>query len=172
MDLKREILKEHGRKQAHKIADYCAASPSRFKSLIDTYLAGPYRITQRASWPLSICAEKHPALIKPHLKKLLDFMTKPGVHDAVKRNTMRLLQFVDVPKRNQAQVIYLCFDFLQQPKEAIAVRVFAMTSLSRVIADKPELQKELRIILEDYLPYGTAAFRSRASKLIKKLPAA
>lgn len=171
MDLKREILKEHGRKQAHKIAEYCATSSSRFKSLVDTYLAGPYRITQRASWPLSICAEEHPELIKPHLKKLLDFMTKPGVHDAVKRNTMRLLQFVDVPKRNQAQVIDLCFDFLQQPKEAVAVRVFAMTALSRVIIDKPELQKELRIILEDHLPYGTAAFRSRASKLIKKLPA-
>jgi len=171
MDLKRAILKEHGRKQAHKIADYCSQSSSRFKSLVDIYLAGPYRVTQRASWPLSICAEERPELIAPHLKKLLDFTTKPGVHDAVKRNTMRLLQFIDVPKRNHAQVIDLYFSFLQQPKEAVAIRVFAMTSLSRVITDKPDLQKELRIILEDQLPYGTAAFRSRASKLIKKLPA-
>jgi hypothetical protein len=170
MDLMREILKEHGRKQAIKIAAYAAGSPSRFKSLVDIYLTGPYRVTQRSSWPLSLCAEEHPELVRPHLKKLLDFIRKPGVHDAVKRNTMRLLQFVDIPKKNHGQLIDLCFEVLQQPKEAVAIRVFSMTVLSRLIVDQPDLQKELRIILEDHLPYSTAAFRSRASKLIRKLP--
>jgi hypothetical protein len=171
MDLTREIRREHGRKQATKIAAYAGTHPSRFKSLVDIYLAGPYRITQRASWPLTLCAEAHPELIRPHLRKLLDFLRQPRIHDAVKRNTMRLLQFVDIPKRNRVQVIDLCFDLLQQPKEAVAIRVFAMTALSRVIVDEPDLQKELLIILEDQFPYGTAAFRSRASKLIKKLSA-
>jgi hypothetical protein len=170
MDLRREILKEHGRKRADKIANYAAGSPARFKSLVDIFLAGPYRITQRASWPLTICAENNPALVRPHLKRLLNFLAKPGIHDAVKRNTMRLLQLVDLPKRNHGQVIDLCFALLQRPQEAVAIRVFAMTVLSRVIVDEPDLQKELRIILEDQLPYETAAFRSRATKLIKLLP--
>ncbi|RAV98023.1 hypothetical protein [Pseudochryseolinea flava] len=170
MNLTREILKEHGSKQAHKIARYASSSPLTFKLLIDTYLTGPYRVTQRASWPISIVGEAHPKLIRPHLKKLLDFMVRDDVHDAVKRNTMRVLQFVEIPKRNHAQVIDICFELLQSKREAVAIKCFAMTVLSRVIDDKPELQRELKIILEDQLPYSTAAFKSRATKLIKRLP--
>lgn len=167
MDLRKEVLKEHSKAQAHKIADYVGSSAVRFQALIEVYLAGPYRVTQRAAWPLSLCVEQHPALIGPHLKKMLDHLKKPGIHDAVKRNTMRLLQFVTVPKRNQDQVVNLCFDYLLRKQEPVAVKAFSMTVLSRIIHDKPELQKELRVILEDQLPFATAAFRSRALKILK-----
>ena len=52
MDLKKAILKEHSRAQAAKIADYVGNNEARFKELVHVYLAGPYRITQRAAWPL------------------------------------------------------------------------------------------------------------------------
>ena len=81
MDLQKEILKEHSKAQAHKLAGYVGNNPSRFKFLVEVYLAGPYRVTQRAAWPLSICAERHPDLIIPHLKKLLNFLSKPCIHD-------------------------------------------------------------------------------------------
>lgn len=167
MDLRKEVLKEHSRVQAHKIADYVGSNAQRFEALIEVYLAGPYRVTQRAAWPLSLCVEQHSALIGPHLKKVLDYLKKPGIHDAVKRNTMRLLQLITIPKRNQDQVVNLCFDYLLRKQEPVAVKAFSMTVLSKIIHDKPELQQELKIILEDQLPFATPAFRSRAMKILK-----
>ncbi|MEO7988362.1 MAG: hypothetical protein ABI663_02410 [Chryseolinea sp.] len=171
MDLQKEVLKEHSKAQAHKLAGYVGYNVSRFKSLVEVYLAGPYRVTQRAAWPLSICAERHPDLILPHLKKLLDFLSKPGIHDSVKRNTLRLLQFIDIPKRNYGQVAELCFEYLQSKKEPVAVKVFSMTVISRIIKDEPDLRNELKVIIEDLMPYSSPAFVSRGRKVLKEINA-
>jgi hypothetical protein len=102
---------------------------ARFKELVEVYLAGPYRLTQRAAWPLSSCTERHPELIYPHLKKILQYVATPGVHDAVKRNTVRLLQYIDIPIKYHGQVANMCFGFLQQKDIPVAVKVFSMTVL-------------------------------------------
>jgi hypothetical protein len=43
-----------------------------------------------------------------------------------------------------------------------------MTVLYRLIEKEPDLKKELRIILEDELPYASPAFVSRARKILQK----
>jgi len=169
MDIRKAVLKEHSRTQMLKVIHYVGSSPLRFKELIHIYFEGPYRVTQRAAWPLSYCIERHPDLIKPHLKKALAFLEKPGIHDAVKRNTMRFLQFVDLPKKYHGHVARLCFDFLQSKKEAVAIKVFSMTVLSRIIKDEPDLKKELKIILEDQQPYASPGFLSRSKKVLREL---
>jgi hypothetical protein len=169
MDLRRALEREHSKAQCLKIVDYVDGSRTRFKVLVDLYLAGPYRITQRAAWPLSICVERHPTLVLPHLQRLLDFCTNPQSHDSVRRNTMRLLQFAEIPRRLHGPVLDLSFSFLQNRRQPIAVRVFAMTVIDRLISDKPDLQRELAIILEDEMMFATAAFRSRGSKILRRL---
>ena len=155
--------------QTCELVDYVNGKPNRFKELVDIYLKGPYRITQRAAWPLSIAVEKWPYLIDPHLKNILKFLRKKEVHDAVKRNTMRLLQFIELPKRFRGEVADLCFMYLQDPKVAVAIRVCSMTVLQKVIQDQPDLKTELKMILEDQLPYGSAAFKNRAMKVLRSL---
>jgi hypothetical protein len=143
-------------------------STSRFKALVEVFLNGSYRLTQHAARPLSVCVERHPDLVIPHLNRILSFAAKPGVHDSVKRNTMRLLQFAEVPGRFHGKVLDLAFELFQNRKEAIAIRVFAMTVIDNLVHDKPELQRELAVLLEDEMPYASAAFRSRASKILRK----
>ncbi len=169
MDLIKEILDEHSKAQAHKLADYVGNNPTRFKSLLDVFLGGSYRVTQRAGWPISICVERDPNLILPHLKKLLDFLAKPNNHHSVKRNSIRLLQFINIPKRNYGQVADLCFGYLQSKKEPIAVRAFSMTVLFNIVKDEPELRNELKIIIEDQMPFSSAGFISRGKKVLKDI---
>ena len=169
MDLKKMLEKNHSKTQSNAIAYYIGNNANRFKALLKVYLDGPYRITQRAAWPLSICVERWPYLIDPHLKKILDYLDKPGIHDAVRRNTMRLLQFIDIPKRYHGRVANLCFAYLQDRKTAVAIRVFSMTVLSHIIKDQPDIKKEFVMILEDELPYGSAAFLSRAKRVLKEI---
>lgn len=169
MDLREALLKEHSKTQTARIVKYIGKNPERFASLVKIYLVGPYRITQRAAWSLGNCIEQHPHLITPHWKILIDFAKKPGVHDAVKRNTVRLLQFIDVPARHEGKVADLCFQFLSDTSETIAVRCFSMTVLSNIAMKKPELKNELRILIEDQFPYATPGFLSRAKKVLKQL---
>jgi hypothetical protein len=169
MDFRDRLQKEHSKNQTIKIADYVGFNKARFKELIDIYLAGPYRITQRAAWPISLCVERHPELILPHLGLILKFAARPGVHDAVKRNTVRLLQFIEIPRRYWGPVAELCFGYLKDRKQAIAIRVFSMTVLSGLVSREPDLRQELKLLIEDELPYGSPAFRSRASRTLREI---
>jgi hypothetical protein len=169
MDIRREILKSHSRVQRDKIVDYVGNNPTRFKVLVEVFLSGPYRVTQRSAWPISYCTELHPQLVKPHLKTLLDCLKTPGIHQAVKRNILRLLQFIDIPKRSHGQIADICFQYLSNRKEPIAVRCFAMTVLGNIARYNPDLKQELLIIVEDNLPYATPGFAARARRLLREL---
>lgn len=168
MNLQNELLKEHSKSQTLKIVNYIGADPERFKQLIDTFLAGPYRVTQRASWALSNCVEKNQAVIIPHLKVILKALENSDAHDAVKRNIVRLLQFIDIPKKYYGTVVEKCFD-LMDPSQPIAVRVFSMTVLGKIAHHLPDLKKEIQLVIEDQLPYASAGFISRAKKVLKDL---
>ena len=171
MNIKQTLTRAHSRPTTLKIVKYIGDDPARFNQLVETFLSGPYPITQRAAWPLSVCVEKTPALIKPHLGKILRYVTKPGVHDAVKRNTLRLLQFIKIPARQQGKVAGICFKFLQDRSEPIAVRVFAMTVLGQLAIEEPDLRNELKSIIEEELPYARPAFTSGSKKVLRWLQA-
>lgn len=169
MNFREALLREHSRKQAQKIAAYIGDDAARLKAFIEVYLAGPYRITQRAAWALSMVAEQHPHRIKPHLPKLLRFLRQPQLHDAVRRNTFRLLQYTDIPKRLRGEVADLCFSSLLDKSTAVAIKAFAITVLTPIVQDEPDLQREFRVILEDQLPYAKPAFVVRARRALRTL---
>jgi hypothetical protein len=169
MDIRAEILRKHSSKQARKVADYVGNRPGRFKSLLEVFIEGPFGVSQRASWPLNLCVERHTNLINPHFNKILKMAQKPGVHDAVKRNVLRMLQFATIPKRHQGKVADVAFKFLSDNSQPVAIRVFAMTVLANIAMEEPGLKDELKIVIEDGLPYGSAAYVSRAKKTLKQL---
>ncbi len=169
MNLVKEILKEHSKKQKDKIVSYIGHDPKRFAELVHVFLEGPYRVTQRAAWPVSYCIEQYPDLLKPHFRKILYQLGEKNIHDSVKRNTLRMLQFVRVPKAHQGITTDLCLAFLADAKEPVAIRVFAMTVLANIAKEIPELKNELIPLIEDQIPYANAGFISRGGKVLKQL---
>jgi hypothetical protein len=96
-------------------------------------------------------------------------MQEPGVHYAVKRNVVRILQFIEIPHTLIGEVTKICFDYLASPNEPIAVRVFSMTVLANVAQKEPDLKNELRLVIEQQLVYGSMGFCSRAKKVMKMI---
>jgi len=169
MDLQQLLQDEHSKKQTDRIVNYIGNDKDRFAQLIKIFFQGEYRITQRAAWPLSYCVRRHPELITPWFKPLLDNLARKDIHVAVIRNTVRLLQDVSIPKRHQGRVMNICFDFVQSPETPIAVKAFALTILSHLSADYPEIAGELKLLIDDQWEQATPAFRSRAKKILKQL---
>ena len=163
------LQEEHSKKQTDRIVRYIGNDKTRFAALIELFFKGEYRITQRAAWPLSYCVRENPGLIQPYFKRLLDNLNRKDIPAAVIRNTVRLLQDVEIPRRFHGQVMSACFEFIQQPETPIAVKAFSLTILGRLAAAYPDIRSELRLIIEEQWEHATPAFRSRASKLLKAL---
>ncbi len=166
MNIREALRDEHSIRQTNLIVEYIGTDPSRFQELIDVFIAGEYRLTQRAAWPLGICSQFHPELVDPHLAKLVDQLDRDDVHDAVKRNVTRLLQYVEIPPKPSGRILDVCFRLVDDPQEPVAVRVFAMTVAERIAHDEPELLKELGLIVDKHADTTTIAFRKRAEILL------
>jgi hypothetical protein len=169
MELDLEILKEHSKQQTLKIARWIGNDDKRFAELMALFLNGDYKIVQRSSWIVSLCIENHPELSTPWISKMVRRAGEQNIHGAVKRNVVRALQFVDIPRSLQGRVANLCFDFLHDVKELPAVKAFSMTVLANIAAHEPDLKQEIKLVIEQMLPYGSAGIVSRGRKILKQL---
>jgi hypothetical protein len=169
MNLRETILAEHSKANCERIVKWVGSNQQRFDELFYLFLNDEYRVVQRAGWPVSNIIIKHPALIQKHFAKLLKNVKKPGLHDAVKRNTVRLLQDITIPVKFHGDVMNLCFDYITDPVEKVAVKAFSLTILDNLSKQYPEIKQELKTIIEDRWDYETAAFKSRAKKILRKL---
>ena len=169
MKLREEILKEHSKAQCTKIVNWVGINQQRFDELFTLFLQDEYRVTQRASWPLSYCVSANPVFINKQWKSLINNLKKPDLHNAIKRNTIRLLQDIEIPEKYQGEIMNICFTYLESPTEALAVKAFSMTVLANLAKLYPEIKTELRLLIEDQYPNQTAGFKSRAKKVLKQL---
>ena len=165
MNLREEILKEHSKKQCTNIVHWVGDDQQRFDELFRLFIKDNYRVVQRAAWPLSYCVKANPHFIKSNFGKLILNLQQLKLHNAIKRNTIRLLQWVDIPKKFQGAVMELCFMYLQSPEEPVAVKIFSMSVLKTLSEKYPEIVPELQMVIREQLPRQTAGFRSRANKI-------
>lgn len=168
MNIREELLKAHSREQADRICDYIGTDEKRFAELMEIMLGSEYRTIQRAAWPLSVCADKHPELFTPHLNKLLDLLLRDDLHNAVRRNITRLLQYVEIPKRLQGKAYSICLDLIADPKEFVAVKANAITVATQIARNEPTLMDELRMVSRPLLKDTPPSLKARLRPLFGK----
>ena len=168
MDLKEALLKEHSLVQATKISSWALESKSNLKQLMQAFFGKEKISVQRASWAASKAYDVKPEWFDVYLPQLITCLEKP-IHGSVRRNSLRMMQTMQIPEEYQSKLIDTLFGLLSDPKEESAVKAFAMTVAYNLVKQYPELGQELKIIIEDQLPYATPSFKSRAKRIINKL---
>ncbi|MEO7924672.1 MAG: hypothetical protein ABIR30_13405 [Chitinophagaceae bacterium] len=166
--LRERILSEHSKKNCARIVKWIGSNPSRFDELVKLFLRDEYRVVQRAAWPLSEVVKEHLALVRKHLGNILKNINKKDLHDAVKRNTVRLLEDIEIPAKFHGLVMNFCFDYISSPTEKPAVKASALTILQNLSKQYPDIRQELKAIIQDRWDHETAAFRSRAKTILKQ----
>ncbi len=139
------------------------------KQLMELFLHGEYRVTQRSAWIISYCADQHPELITPWLPAMMKKTQEPGIHDAVPRNVMRILQNIDIPRSILGTVMAQCFEYIASPNYPVAVQANAMTVLSNIAMQEPEIINELRATIDQEYMQKSPALRSRIKKVMKQI---
>ncbi len=166
-NLREQILKEHSKAQCAVIVNWVGTSQQRFDELFKLFLTDEYRVVQRAAWPVSDCVIAHPDFINQHWAALIKKLLQHNLHNGVKRNAIRLLQNITIPKKHQGQIMDICFTYVESPTEAVAVKAFSLTVLGNLAKQYPEIIPEIKLLIEEQIGGQTAAFKSRAKMFLK-----
>ena len=167
--MRETILQEHSKKQCLKIVAWVGDDKNRFAELINLMLQDEYRVAQRAAYPVSYCVRKHPQLIKPWFGKMIKKMGDTKAHDAVRRNSLRILEEVDIPEKYCGQLFEISNQYLHNLKEPIAVRAFSISVMCNIAKKFQELKNEVLLNCESMLHCGIPALEARGRNTIKEL---
>jgi hypothetical protein len=169
MNLKQFLPERYSKEDFKEIIDWINGSHEHFAELMEIFFDGNTRKNQYAASVMIHCIDEWDYLLNPYLEKLILNLQNDGLHDAIKRNSVRVLQDVEIPEKLHGSMVDICFKYLQNPSEAIAIKVFSMTIIHNLTKDYPELIEELKFILEEQMPFQSAGFRSRAGKILRSL---
>lgn len=162
------LLLERSKPHILKIANWAAVEQARMDALVELFLENDPKLSMRISWSLWYAGEKSPDMLGKWLVKMVGELRK-SPSESVKRNIVRLFEDIEITEEILDELADCCFQFVTNPKEAIAVRAFSMTVLGKICQKVPELKPELRLILEDIPPDAAPALRVRARDVMKKL---
>jgi len=170
MDIKKLLLAGYSRENADLLVSFIKDDKDKFSVLMKMVFGEDKILSQRASWVMTGSIEKYPQLANPYLDMLIDFMEHPitGFHISVFRHIVRSFQYIEIPEDYHGRMIDIAFCFVMDRKEAIAIRAYAITILENFVRLYPELKDELIQVLKLEMDYTTAAFKSRARKIIAK----
>ncbi|TDE16597.1 hypothetical protein [Dyadobacter psychrotolerans] len=171
MNIREELLRDqiHFKEQALRISEFAVSTESNFKELINCFLSDEVRLAQRAAWSVSWAARKKPEMIQPYVHSLVNQLGRKDVHDAVIRNSLRILEDIDIPEEFHGKVMSTCFDYIQTRETPVAVKAFSLHILYIFSKIYPEIRNELKLIIQENIEYETAAFKSRGKKILAKI---
>jgi len=166
----RQILCDSSRKVAEIAASCVLDEPIRTEQLTTLILADKYPFSERASRVLGICSEQFPELFEKQQKRIIPALQKMK-SESVIRNLLKIVADcpVTLSKKNKGILLGLCFDWLSDISKPVSMRVHSMQFLYNISVHEKGIRDELISILEAGYADGSAGFRSRADKILKKL---
>lgn len=170
MDIIKRLEEEHSKTLTTAIVEYVGDDVKRFAIVLEAFLHGNTRLSQRAAWPLGFIGMAHPHLIQPHIGKLFLKLEEKENHPAIPRNIFRIFQAIDIPEKHQGKILDLCFKIIPSELQPLGVRAFAITSAANISKKYPELKNELLLLLgEMSLLRQAPAIRARIKFAVKDL---
>lgn len=168
-EIERQLFARYSKAAYLRLCGRIGNDPQNFSTLLSLLGSDNPATVLRASWLMSMCTDRHPDLILPHLPALLRLAARKGANDSLRRNIVRALQFIEIPKKLRGRAAELCFMLLQDVQTRVAVKAFSMTVLANIAASEPDLKNEIALVIEQMLPYGSAGIRSRGAKVLKQM---
>ncbi len=164
----REILeKGHSKALRNELITYVGNSAKKMKALMHFFFHDNLQYCQRSSWSVGVIGVENHKLVAPYLEQMVKTLDNPK-HDAVARNILRIFEDIDLPEDLEGHLCDKCFDYVENPKHAIALRAFGLTVLQKIARSYPELQSELVALVKEIMPMGSAAIKVRCRRVLKE----
>ncbi|TAJ09420.1 hypothetical protein DMA11_19950 [Marinilabiliaceae bacterium JC017] len=127
-----------------------------------------HKIAWRSAYLVDQIHDLAPEMVTPYLPRIAEAL--PALtNQSVKRHFARILVQHDLSELADGRLLDACFTWLTQQDTPIAVKAHCMQILFNLTKIYPELIPELKIVLEELIPYGSKGEQNRARKILKQL---
>lgn len=127
-------------------------------------------IHYRAAWVLGYLSPLGNEAFSEYLDFLLLSLEKQNNHPTITRSITRLFQELNLPEKHHARLINISFDILTSEKQELAQRANSMTILYNYSKKYPDIQVELKLVIQEILEYKKeASIQSRGKKVLQQL---
>lgn len=151
-----------------EIGEIIGPDPEKYNLLSDLAFSREMPVCWRATWLMDYLAELHPWLATSHIEKI--WAEIPKQHpDGVTRSALRLLARYEIPDDHQGIAADLCLSWLEQESVPVAIKAYSMEMLLKIATVYPEFTNEFITVIEDQVPYNSAAFKARAQHIIRAM---
>lgn len=169
MNIRLELETDLTKDQIQSITYYACSSVARFKKLMECFFDSNHRIVLRASWIVLESIEYKMQMLVPFIPDLIASIVFPQNAEHIIRNSLRILEMIQIPIKYHAQIMNACFDYISSPQTPIAIKAYSLTILYQLSIKYPEIQGELKFIIEENWDKETPAFKSRGKKILVQI---
>lgn len=169
MNIAKALMESHDKKHALSIAHYAISSNKAFDQLMDCFFSNEYRLAQRAAWSVAWATKFQPSMVHPYLSKIVDQLSRTDVHDAVIRNSVRIIENMEIPLELHGALMNTCFQLVEQPTTKPAIKAFSLSILYQLSQKHSDIQSELVCLIQTLWDMESPAFQSRGRKILKAL---
>ena len=145
-------------------------SQDKYSEMMAVAMLDKYPVSMRAARILTLCTSKNPTLIRPHIKTIIQSLESTKV-EGVRRGFFKILSEVPdlINEECLGLLADLAFDWMGDPKQAIAIRVYAIDLLLHVVKKYPDLRYEFVGNLETIMEDGSSGLKSKCKHTLRKL---
>ena len=161
-------MAEHSRLQADFIADIVLQKPELIDELIQIVFRNKEPLSRRASWPLRIISDRNAMVLQPYLPFMIDSILQLE-NVSILRAILAILVNSDIPESHQGEMLQFTSEILINSNSPVALLIYSSDIFYKLSLNEPELLNELRLMLEQLLPFGSAGVKSKCRKILKKI---
>jgi len=164
------LLFDSSKETVIRAAKLVGESPDRFKTVLDFALLDKPQFAMRATRVIDLVAEKNPDLLMPFISDIVRNISEYKTI-GLKRGIARIFseQNYNYDEDTAGRLVHTCFEWLNDPAEAIALKIYSMTILYKISNTYPDIKPELISSIENEIPKNSPAIRGRGRRILKRL---
>lgn len=172
---------DHTREKRGKMATVILDNPGLIPSLLSIISRVEDELSCRASWILESVVRKDSTLLYPHLDEFTLLLGKVELNSAIRPmakicELLIVTYYSKTPNHSRKfinnqhleRITTTCFDWLIGNYK-VAAKAYSMTTLQLLGTTFDWIHPELKLILEQNYPTGSAAYKARARMVLKKI---
>ncbi|GAB5556301.1 MAG: hypothetical protein SchgKO_05140 [Schleiferiaceae bacterium] len=155
------------KEEVEAMVHYVSENPEEIPHFIEALKTDDYTQNQQAGWVIGKLGELSPFELLPYIGDFIEILEMPRI-DGVHRNVWRGLQFVDIPEEFKGPMLEIGLQHFEDQQAKVAIRVFALKTITPLVEEHPELIDEIRAIVDYSWKNSTPGFKSITRNTLKK----
>lgn len=165
--LSSSLLEDQGSENRKQWASYFLENQLDLRDYVDLVLS-ERTLALRFIWLVGDLCEQNAIFVSPAVPDfyaLKDQVKSPNYD----RSLAKMFYWCGIPESMEGEIIDVLFSWLMDSKVSVATKTNAMLALQKVLAKYPELQQELKLVIEDQLDKNSVSFGICAKKILKEI---